>query len=307
MEGTSVSPQPSKPGLAPAAGAGNSISESAEVTRAAVADAANRVKQAWRTKEFSITLERIRAGEEKMTVWAATQRYRKENYLRVQRLRKVYEESGAHARVKEAVQGSSSAGIRGEDFREAKGEALEEGLAATHEEHITLTGNELRKALEAEDRREAELKLRDKEALNELYVPGTWRCNRCHSALAPTVYHCPNFMKVKSRNKIAKYGTARFAHCKGSQADTWGGYVRGAEIKPPPGRSRRDEYPDWRGKFSGGSRSVRVKAQQILSFEELEGQVPDDPNRAALVARTLQARQKNQRDEGAKEGQDRRC
>ena len=72
--------------------------------------------------------------------------------------------------------------------------------------------------------------------------------------------------------------------------DTWGGYVRGAEIKPAPGRNRRDEDPNWRGKFSGGSRSVRVKAQFILNVEELQGHVGDDPDRAALVAQTLEAR-----------------
>ena len=141
----------------------------------------------------------------------------------MQRLRKVYLESGARARVKDAVQGSSSSGIRGEDFRKAKGETLEEGLAATQEEHVTLTGNELREALEAEDRREAERQLKDKKVLNELYDYGTGRCNRCNSALAPTVYYCPNFVKVKSHNKIAKYGTAKFAPCKGSQVDTWEG------------------------------------------------------------------------------------
>ena len=52
--------------------------------------------------------------------------------------------------------------------RRAKEEALEEGLAATQEEHVTLTGNELREALEAEDRREAERQLKDKKALNDL-------------------------------------------------------------------------------------------------------------------------------------------
>ena len=65
LSGTSVSPQPSEPGLEPAAGAGNSVSDSAEVTRAAVADAAVRVKKAWETKEFSVTLKRTKSGEVK--------------------------------------------------------------------------------------------------------------------------------------------------------------------------------------------------------------------------------------------------
>ena len=169
-----------------------------------------------------------------MTVWAATQRYRKENHLRLQRLRTVYLESGAHAAVKNAVQGSSSAGIRGVDSRVAKQEALDEGLAATEDEHVTLRGKELKEALDAEERRKIERQLADRAALDGLYAYGTWRCNRCYSALSPNLKDCPNFVKVKT-NKIAKYGNAKFTPCGGSQAETWGGYVRGADTKPAPG------------------------------------------------------------------------
>ena len=151
-----------------------------------------------------------------MTVWAATQKYRKENHLRIERLRRVYLESGAHAAVKNAVQGSSSAGIRGVDSRVAEQEALDEGVAATEDEHVTLRGKELKEALDAEERRKKERQLADRAALDGIYAYGTWRCNRCYSAISPKHKGCPNFVRVKS-NKIAKFGSAKFAPCGGSQ------------------------------------------------------------------------------------------
>ena len=104
-----------------------------------------------------------------MTVYSAQQKYRQLHHDRLQRLRTVYRDSGAHAQVKRAIQGSSSAGIRGRDFdggpdgEEAydlsgapasslKAEADEEGLPATNEELQTLKGEELQAAKDAEEK-----------------------------------------------------------------------------------------------------------------------------------------------------------
>jgi hypothetical protein len=139
-----------------------------------------------------------------MTVYAAQQKYRQVHHARVQRIRSVYKDSGAHAQVKRAIQGSSAAGIRGRDFDggpdgdEAhdlsgarasswRSEASEAGLPATNEELQNLKGDALKAARDAEEKLKKERLLVDKTVLNELYEPGTWRCSRCDNAIAPTV------------------------------------------------------------------------------------------------------------------------
>ena len=226
-----------------------------------------------------------------MTVWACQQKYRREHHLKVQRLKAVYASTGAHKAVCEEILGLGGVGVRNLTRDAAAEDAAASGLAASESERLQLTGEELKRAIIAEDAREKERSLADKASLDTLYVPGTWRCSRCCGALAPNVLNCPNFVRVKGK-KPSRFGTANFKRCGGSQSETWGGYVRGADTKPPPGRSRRDEEPNWRGKFTGGSHSRRAKAKTDLTTEESLGDVGLDPERGDLVRSVLEARAK---------------
>ena len=70
--------------------------------------------------------------------------------------------------------------------------------------------------------------------------------------------------------------------------ETWGGYVRSLDIKPV--LNRRDIDPNWRGRFSGGSRSARSKAKTPLTQEEMDERAGADPERHTVVETTLMAR-----------------
>ena len=277
--------QPSVPGPVPVVGAASEPS-----SKAAIAEAAAQLKKAWQTKEYSITLARLQSGDVKMTVWACQQKYRREHHLKLQRLRTVYASTGAHKAVCSEVLGQSGAGVRNLTRDLAAADAEADGLVASEGERLELSGPELKKALKAEEAREKERGIADKASLDALYDPGTWRCSRCKSALPPSTIDCPCFVR-RAGNLESRFGNASFKRCGGSQSETWGGYVRGADSKPPPGRSKRDEDPNWRGKYSGGSRSQRAKAKTELTEEETRGECTDQ-DRAEVVQKVLEARTK---------------
>ena len=104
-----------------------------------------------------------------------------------------------------------------------------------------------------------ERSVRENEVFLNSVEPGSWRCSRCQSVLGPAVDRCPNYYKDGNVPRP----------CNGSQADTWGGYVRPDEIRPL--LSQRDRNPNWRGRFSGGPRSLRAKAKLELAEAEIKG------------------------------------
>ena len=61
-------------------------------------------------------------------------------------------------------------------------------------------------------------------------------------------------------------------------------------MEPAPGQGGRAENPNWRGQFSGGSRSQRRRAGVELSTEEATGVVEPSSDRAPIVAGALEAR-----------------
>jgi len=108
------------------------------------------------------------------------------------------------------------------------------------------------RALESNERAKQERK-----DLSEVLEPGSWRCSRCDSIADPDAIECPGYV----------HGTQKF--CQGSQIETWGGYVRTSDKRPPV--SRRETDPDWRGRCSGGSRSLGAKAKGKLTAAEKSG------------------------------------
>jgi len=271
-----------------------------------VAAAASTLKKAWQTKDFTLTLAKVQSGEVKLTLWSVNDKYRREHHARLQRLRQIYgvgaaeatgQRTDASARVSREVIGLAGVAGIGNLQRLAQAEAVPLDLLTPeqvkkpelvdHEEFMELSGPELRKAEAAMRKREKELLLKDKDVLNELYVAGSWWCWRCNNVLGPDQTDCPNY--VKKQRKDAKYGSACFQLCRGSQRETWGGYVRGADVKPT--LSRRELYPALRASpFSGGSRSAREKAKVKLTEDEALGILGPDPERVAVVETTLQAR-----------------
>ena len=116
-----------------------------------------------------------------------------------------------------------------------------------------------------------------------LYDPGSWRCNRCDNILSPGATECPNFLKIETEG--SKFGSGKFRPCGGLQAEIWGCYVRGADLKPT--LNYRDHDPEWRGKYSGGARAQRQKAKVSLTEAEELGRLTDDAEGNALVAQIL--------------------
>ncbi len=85
-----------------------------------VAAAASTLKKAWQTKEFSLTMAKVQSGEVKLTLWSVNEKFRREHYARLQRLRQIYgvgaseatgERTDASARVSREVIGL--AGVAG--------------------------------------------------------------------------------------------------------------------------------------------------------------------------------------------------
>jgi hypothetical protein len=184
--------------------------------------------------------------------------------------------SSFHAAVTREVTGIHGAGVA-----QSSGDT-----AVDREGLLELSGDELRQVEVANAKVKRELDIKDKKEIDALYDPGSWRCTRCKNVLLPTVIECPNYLKVEIKG--SKFGSGMHRLCKGSQRETWGGYVRGADLKPQ--LTMREHDPNWRGKFSGGARAQRQRAKEGLTEEEiLEGFGVDDA-RTAVIQSTLKAR-----------------
>ena len=298
----------------PCAGGARTPAEkpSAEELKAEVKD---NLKKAWQDKEYVVTMKRVKAGEKVdvdgkgevvLTVWSMNEKSRKMHHDRKNRLRSTYVSTSkvvegkrvvvpsAHAKVKQEVLGIEGVAGSGSSFvRELhEAEARASGIRTTEAEAQELTSAELEEALANEREREEELRVKDRKEELELYDHGTWKCRWCFTAVSPKQTNCPGWIKI--HNPEAKYGSAQFQRCGGSQAESWGGYVRkddkaGSRIQTS---RMREWWPEWRGKYSGGSRSQRVRAKEPLTEAELKGEVPEDPARAEVVAKTLDAKQK---------------
>ena len=74
--------------------------------------------------------------------------------------------------------------------------------------------------------------------------------------------------------KKAKFGSSVYKPCKGNQRETWGGYAKRIDLRPKVPRKVLE--PNWRGRFSGGSRKDRHFAHGEVTEAELAGDVDPD-------------------------------
>ena len=104
--------------------------------------------------------------------------------------------------------------------------------------------------------------------------------------LGPDVVDCPNFQKIEVKH--AKFGSSVYKLCRGSQRETWGGYAKKVDLRPKVSGKVLD--PNWRGRFSGGSRKDRNLAKGEITKAEMAGDVESD--REETVKATLKARER---------------
>ena len=130
-----------------------------------------------------------------------------------------------------------------------------------------------------EKRREVD----DLNELNEAFSPRSWVCSFCDQVNEAEDLLCRNIIETENASGPT------YASCRGSQMHSWGGYVRGEDIRPVV--SAREIEPNWRGRYTGGSKSQRVRAKLRLTEAEEAGQVDaSDPVRAAAVEAAVAAR-----------------
>ena len=95
---------------------------------------------------------------------------------------------------------------------------------------------------------------------------------------------CPNFQMIEV--KKARFGSSVYKLCRGSQRETWGGYAKKVDLRPKVSGKVLD--PNWRGRFSGGSRKDRNLAKGKITKAEMKGDI--DSDREEFVGATQKAR-----------------
>ena len=251
------------------------------------------MRRAWETKEFTITYKRIQEGKHegsvKMTLWACGQKFRKEHYERVKRLKLLNAPGGATAQVATEVHGQHGAGGLGHNAR-AEQDRIEGDDRVDHEEFLELAGADLRRFEDSEGAKKRERQAADFFALKELYEPGSWRCSRCRCVNSKDTRNCPHHIRIDhERGKSFKL-------CRGSQTETFGGYVSKHEQKPA--LMTRHVDPEWRGKFSSGVKAQRARAKGEITEEEIsrwsqgepQGEGAEGEERTKIVEATMGAR-----------------
>ena len=141
---------------------------------------------------------------------------------------------------------------------------------------------------------EKRMEVEDLNDLNNAFTEGSWVCSYCDQVNQAEELLCGNIIEgdiveAEGDEDDEENNGPTYTMCRGSQAHTWAGYVRGADIRPVINPRERD--PNWRGRFSGGSRSQRHRARLSLTEAEEAGRFEgSDPVRSAEVETAIAAR-----------------
>ena len=191
-------------------------------------------KKVWDTREFAVTLTHLRGGGAKVSIWECIRMEKGFQRSRKKRLQRIHlSEDSAAAKCRAVLQSYDVGSLRADETDAAN---IAEGLPIGLEDKQALTGEALKAAVAAEKGREADLKKQDQESLRVLAEPGSWRCSRCRRVNFPKVHACPGYVV---RHKGRDGPRSGWQLCKGSQAETWGGYVRNPERPVPEEPKRR--------------------------------------------------------------------